>query len=318
MGIINFYKRHTVVYKIDKSIWHQCKICKAKISDLAKKYGGKGVYYSSVFFSHLDKDHKLTPEEYFGKYAENKICCADCNKKCSISKKPASNVSWKKMCGRNDGIKLWSEKAKITRKGAGNPAYGKKPWNKGLGLEDARVEKIASAHRNKPLTQNHKDKISKSGIDFIASGKTRGMSGKKHSDKTKERLRNSTLNLIKRGVFNQIKSKPHIIFKDTLVKLGIEFEEEKQLSFWSMDFYIPSINYYIEIDGDYFHSNPNTRWPNGPITKTQKIVRFNDNKKNLYCKNNNLNLIRFWEYDIFNNLNTITEKIQCLVQKSKQ
>lgn len=302
-------------HEISNEIWHNCKICNNKIQDLAKLYGGENIYYTKVFITHLEKDHQLTPEEYFEKYGNRPLCCEDCKKLCNIQKPRSSKMVWKNMCGFNDGIKKWSEEAKTTRKGKGNPMYGKKAWNTGLGLEDPRIEKLAAARRGIPLSEEHKKAASEAGHRFIATGKKRGMSGKKHSTETCEKLRQTTLNSIKNGVFKQLVSKPHLKLKDILISLNIDFEEEKRSSFWSFDFYLKEYDIYIEVDGDYFHANPNTRWPDGPKTITQLKVRKNDINKNQHCKDNNLNLVRFWENDIMKHPELVIEKIKCLVQK---
>lgn len=303
------------MYEICKTEWHVCKICTKKIQDLAKLYGGCGIYYTQVFSSHLKKDHDINLEEYFSKHIQRPLCCKDCNKICDITILKSSKFKWKRMCGRSEETKRWAETAKISRKGSGNPMYGKPAWNKGLGLEDPRVENVASKLRGKKLSEDHKKKLSETGRAFIAAGGKRGMSGKTHSAQSIEKMRENTLNLIKRGVFNQIRSKPHIKMYSILSDLNTKFEEEKRLHYWCFDFYLNDYDYYLEVDGDYFHSNPHTRWPNGPRTITQKKIKNNDILKNKYCEENKINLIRFWENDILNNEKEVIEKIKCLHQK---
>jgi very-short-patch-repair endonuclease len=92
--------------------------------------------------------------------------------------------------------------------------------------------------------------------------------------------------------------------------MNIEYMEEYSISIWSTDFYIPELNLYCEIDGDYFHSNP-LIYPNGPVTKTQKINYSKDISKNKFFEKNNLHLIRFWESEILNN----PEEIKCKLKK---
>jgi hypothetical protein len=63
------------------------------------------------------------------------------------------------------------------------------------------------------------------------------------------------------------------------------------------DFYLPKHNIIIEVDGDFYHCNPNTihRDAKYPIQlKNQK----NDKRKNTWCETHNIKLIRFWEKDI--------------------
>jgi very-short-patch-repair endonuclease len=116
--------------------------------------------------------------------------------------------------------------------------------------------------------------------------------------------------MIKDGKFSQIKSKPHIKFQEILKELNIDHEEEKILDVWCFDFYVSKCNIYVEVDGDYFHSNPKF-YPNGPKTNTQKINWYRDIKKSRYCLENNLKLLRFWECDILNN----PEEIKCKLKE---
>ena len=53
----------------------------------------------------------------------------------------------------------------------------------------------------------------------------------------------------------------------------------------------------IEVDGDYYHCNPNTihKIPKYPMQKKNII---NDKRKNTWCKNHNIELLRYWEKDI--------------------
>lgn len=66
-------------------------------------------------------------------------------------------VPWNKGLTKESDNRL----AKISndRKGEGNPMHGKPTWNKGLSLEDERVEKMAACHRGRPLTDEHKEKL---------------------------------------------------------------------------------------------------------------------------------------------------------------
>ena len=65
-------------------------------------------------------------EEYFEKIYNRPICsCGICNQKVDIKWRGCGNFAWKKYkCGRNTGVKIWSEQAKESRKGKNNPMYG--------------------------------------------------------------------------------------------------------------------------------------------------------------------------------------------------
>jgi very-short-patch-repair endonuclease len=297
---------------IDKSFWHVCKICNKSMSELAKIYGGSGKYYTDVFKKHLVLDHNISVDIYFLEYLEQEICCSSCNKPCIITRRRKSDFAWKNMCGRNDGILRWAEEAKISRSGEGNPMYGKDSWNKNLSKEtDDRVRLVAE----KRIGQKTSEETRK--IQSLSAKKrsVHGHTGKKHTEETKIKLRENTLKMIKDGKFKKIRTEPFLKVKNILEELGVTFEEEKTVSYWSFDFYVPSADLYIEVDGDYFHSNPNTRWPNGPQTITQKKVWANDIKKNKYCLKNNIKLIRIWENDINKNIDDVKELISCHLTK---
>lgn len=63
------------------------------------------------------------------------------------------------------------------------------------------------------------------------------------------------------------------------------------------DFFIPVKKIMIEVDGDYYHCNPSTihKIPRYPMQKKNVI---NDRRKNTWCKNHGIELLRYWEKDI--------------------
>lgn len=296
-------------YKIDKKDWHICKLCHKTIKELAKLYGGSNIYYTTVFKKHIEQDHNMKLEEYFD---NRPICaCNICKQMCDIGGIRNSNFHWKKYkCGRTTGTMQWSKQAKINRCGANNPMYGQVPWNKNKTKNDNASLKIVSEKQTgRIISQETRKKQSIS----AKKRKIHGHTGHKHSKKTIEKLRQNTLRLITNGVFNHLKTKPHIAMTKILDELNIVYYEEQIVDVWSFDFFIPKYNLYIEVDGDYFHSHPK-KYPQGPQTKTQKINWYRDIKKNQFCNNNNLLLLRFWECDILNN----KDKIICALKKYLQ
>ena len=137
-----------------------------------------------------------------------------------------------------------------------------------------------------------------------------GHTGHKHSEESKQKMRDNTLKMIKEGRYKQTQTKPHLELKKILNSLGFIFEEEFTLGYWSFDFYLVEYDILVEADGDYFHVNPR-KYTDGPKTKTQKVNHLRDKKKNKYCKDNNRTLLRFWEYDILNN----PKEIECTLKK---
>lgn len=63
------------------------------------------------------------------------------------------------------------------------------------------------------------------------------------------------------------------------------------------DFYIPAKKIIIEIDGDFYHCNPETKYSK-PKYEIQKKNLKNDKRKNSWCVNHGMKILRFWEKDI--------------------
>lgn len=293
---------------IQKEKWQRCYICNQSLSDIKKLFGGSNVYNFQAMKDHILK-HGISLEDYFSKIDYRPNCeCGTCNQKCNICTKQDGKTGffWKRyVCGRNSGMIKWSNEAKNTRKGSGNPMYGKKPWNQGeTKFTNKLLESVSKKHTGKIVSEETKQKQSNSAKKRLVHGH----SGILHTEESKEKMRIATLKRIKAGDFKQTKTKPHIELSSILKELNIKYEEEKILDKWCFDFYIINYDLYIEADGDYFHSNPKI-YKNGPITKTQKINSYRDEKKNKFVKDNNIKLIRFWESDILSNKDFIKEEI---------
>ena len=123
---------------------------------------------------------------------------------------------------------------------------------------------------------------------------------KKHSDtmklicqKPEERLRrhNTVLNLMATGRIKKFNTKPELKMKELLNALNIEYKFQIGLGGYMMDFYIPSKNLNIEVDGNYWHN-----YPDG--TKKDRI-------RDIKLRERGYNVIRFWESDILK-MNFIT------------
>lgn len=202
---------------INKELWHTCQLCNKPIRDLAKIYGGCGFYYTKVFIQHLEKDHDISLEEYFtGIGVKRPRCACGCNKNTKINKKGSKFYWIKYACGRYPGTIKWSEEAKVSRRGSGNPMYQKEAWNKNLTkYTSTSLLKISLKRKNQKPSQATKLKMSESAKKRNFHGHT----GRKHSGATKRFLRINTLRLIKEGVFIHTKTRPHKIMAKTLQSL---------------------------------------------------------------------------------------------------
>ena len=187
-------------------------------------------------------------------------------------------------------------------------------WNKGLTIYDERVRNnidkvMANPNRSKNISkklkgvaksEEHKENIK------IAADK------RWESDEEREKQSNRRMEYIIKNGF-QTKSKLENIFKDILINNfgfieGVHFyhqfyvREIKSL----YDFKISGKKLMIEVDGDFWHCNPNSKFAT-PQYASQKKNLIQDEIKNKWCLDNNFILLRFWETDINNNPDTVIE-----------
>ena len=72
------------------------------------------------------------------------------------------------------------------------------------------------------------------------------------------------------------------------------------------DVYVPEHNILIEVDGDFWHTNP-IKYPNGPVSKCQFKNNIRDQQKTKWALDNGYKLLRFWENDINNNIKQVKQ-----------
>jgi len=92
---------------------------------------------------------------------------------------------------------------------------------------------------------------------------------------------------------------PERIFAKMMKELDIKVESQKVLGNKIFDFYIPSKNMMIEVDGDYYHANP-LIYEAKDLNKMQIRNVRNDKFKDVLAKGNGYVIERVWEYDLNN------------------
>lgn len=163
---------------------------------------------------------------------------------------------------------------------------------------------IKEAIKERSKDPNFGNKISKR-MKGIPKPKPEGFGvGRKHSQETKDKMRDTAIeNIIKTGKVKV--SNLEIRFKSLLDLENIKYIHSyyvKEKDFNKIyDFYLPDYKLFIEIDGDFWHCNPNTKFKD-PTCKSQEINKENDIIKNNWVKDNGYKLLRFWESDINNNI----------------
>lgn len=90
--------------------------------------------------------------------------------------------------------------------------------------------------------------------------------------------------------------------RDFLDKVGVEYVyqfEAKDIGRF-FDFYLPSINLIIEIDGDFWHGNPE-KYDKEELRGHQKRAQRVDEYKTKWALMHSIPILRFWESDIRKN-----------------
>jgi G:T-mismatch repair DNA endonuclease (very short patch repair protein) len=181
------------------------------------------------------------------------------------------------------------EAIKETRK---NPEFGKK---------------ISKTKQENPYKFSEESKVKMS----------KSRTGLKRSDETKKKMSETAIkNILKTGVVKT--SKIEYIIKDILTEMGIRFIHSyyvKDTDFNKVyDFYIPEYEIFLEIHGDFWHCNPDTKFIN-PEYKTQYKNIENDKLKEEWVKNQNKKLFIIWESDINNNIEKVKQQLTEIFSK---
>lgn len=190
-------------------------------------------------------------------------------------------------------------------------------WNKGLTIDNERVrnninktmanpnrsENISKKLKDIPKSNEHKENIQKAAILRWESEEER----EKQSHKRMEYI-------IKNGF--EVKSKLEEKFKNILIN---EFFMVEEVDFYPQyyvreikslyDFKISGKKILIEVDGDYWHCNPNSKFSE-PKYAAQFSNLKQDEIKNKWCIDNGFKLLRFWETDINNNLEHVIDVLK--------
>lgn len=173
--------------------------------------------------------------------------------------------------------------------GSTNPMYGSIAWNNGL-------------------TKHDDDRIFKYGLKISKIKKL------EWENKTEEEKSIVINRLNDAMIQNKKPTKIEIKLNKFLNGEGIKFESNHPIKNFRVDFYLKDYNLVIECDGDYWHGNP--KFYNPKELGVIQLKNFDrDKRKEEMLKSNKIDIIRFWEYDIKNNFNTVKQIIWEKLQK---
>jgi len=126
-------------------------------------------------------------------------------------------------------------------------------------------------------------------------------------EETKQKIREKVLFRIQNNSGPFKDTKPELKMKEILSSLNILFKHQFKLSNRLFDFHILNTNILIEVDGDYYHGNPEKY---SKLNTTQIEVKQKDIIKEKLAKESNFILLRFWESDILKNEEKIIKDLE--------
>lgn len=135
----------------------------------------------------------------------------------------------------------------------------------------------------------------------------------KQTDEQKQIQSEKVIKSISNGKIKQAYTKPHVIIDDLLARLNIKCINEYNVTYYSIDIYLPENELMIEIMGDYWHSNPTTKFKECKSVIQQKRVP-KDKAKHTYVKNKyGIEILYLWETDIYNNIELCEKLIELYI-----
>jgi very-short-patch-repair endonuclease len=124
----------------------------------------------------------------------------------------------------------------------------------------------------------------------------------------KEASRQRILQQFQNNIFGT-ETVPQKIVNDILDEIGVNYVREQVFEFYAVDNYLLDFNLIIEVQGDYWHTNPLKFMSN--LTEVQYNRIGKDKSKHSYFKNQyNIEILYLWETDILKNKELCTELIK--------
>lgn len=287
-----------------------------------KEFGNK-----NGLAKHLSKTHKVSSEEYTYKYLylENiPNCKCGCGEKVSYCREVP--FTYREFSAPGHYVyynpEVWGDKSDPDRLKKGAASFKEKyargeitHWSKGKSKENNSTLKKYSELFKRENSPDRANKISESlkgkskSKDHVNKWKS-SMKVHWESDNYKNKLRDSRMDYLINN-HRHYNSKLEDIFESKyLSKSSISYVKNYYVKdiIRFYDFYISSLNILIEVDGDFWHCNPKV-YPD-PLYPVQIKNKEVDKIKNDWAINNNVLLLRYWEYDIYNNESIIIESLK--------
>lgn len=292
----------------------KCKICDKEFTSL------------SGLSKHNSRKHSMCSENTYIEYGLNNvppICECGCGKKPTfLSIKKGYNKFIRGHASRVNNN--WGHNSDVLKKSHDtqkkmHKSGELKMWNEGLTVDDPRVrdninkimsnpnrsKKISKALSNVPKSEEHKSKLS-------------DIAKIRWSDPKEREVQSHRRMLWMKENDYTVKSNLEEIINTIFITLNLKEDVDYERQYYIRDnksyydFKLYKSNILIEVDGDFWHCNPNTKHKIPKYECQFKNIK-KDKLKNRWCKDNNITLIRFWEYDIKNNLDSVIIKLKELL-----
>lgn len=195
-----------------------------------------------------------------------------------------------------------------------------KVWNDGLTIDDSRVrdnidkvmsnpnrsKRISKALSDVPKSEEHKKNLS---IAQIKSWDNQEKRDRQRDNRMKYIRNNDLIPTSKLEKYFE-----EVLLQEFKLKSGIDYYPQFYVRDIKglFDFKLSGKKILIEIDGDFWHCNPNTKFKI-PKYAAQFSNLKKDKIKKEWCKENNYTLIRFWESDIKNNLIDVMDRLSQVI-----
>jgi very-short-patch-repair endonuclease len=243
--------------------------------------------------SHRSNTHKISGAQTFVDYNLNgiwPICQCGCGQKLNYFSTFGFGEYLRGHKAKSNGFYTKEGLEKSLQKRKERFASGElEQWNKGKIYEGEELEE---------KRRIAKDPVRREKISKALTGKPKSEAHRKILCETLARNR--------KEILKGNPSKLEFTFADMLTGLGIEFTHQFEVDGFDYDFYIPSKKILLEIDGDYWHGNPEK------FTELNNMQRKNnglDKLKTKHAADRNYQLHRFWENDIVNNRFEVVGKL---------
>ena len=131
----------------------------------------------------------------------------------------------------------------------------------------------------------------------------------------KEKHRKIAISNLSKGLISTTNSGAQIKINKLLDSMKIKYKNEMPFVYYSADNYLLDHNLIIEVQGDFWHTNPLIYRKIKYQSRVETICR--DKAKHTYIKNqNNIEILYLWEKDINENLDVCEKLIQKYIKKN--